>query len=80
MDQLDSIGLDGKQILNRLALANSFKDQGLNVQERDADLSSEDKFVVHKLPIEGIPEDNNVITIIEDTGVGKISPTKTKAN
>ena len=67
MDQLDSIGLDGKQILNRLALADSLKDQGLNVQERDVDPSSEDKFVVHKFPIEDIPKDNNVITILEDT-------------
>ena len=68
IDQLDSIGLDGKQILNRLALANSFKDQGLNFQERDVDPSSEDKVVVHELQEEDILEDSKVITILEDTG------------
>jgi hypothetical protein len=30
MDHLDSIGFDGKQVLNQLALADSLKDQGLN--------------------------------------------------
>jgi hypothetical protein len=35
MDQLDSIGLDGKQVLNRLALADSLKAQGSNAQERE---------------------------------------------
>jgi hypothetical protein len=30
MDQLDSIGLDGKQVSNRLALANSLKAQCSN--------------------------------------------------
>jgi hypothetical protein len=30
MDQLDSIGLDGKHVLNRLALADSLKAQGSN--------------------------------------------------
>jgi hypothetical protein len=30
MGQLDSIGLDGKHVLNRLALVDSLKDQGLN--------------------------------------------------
>jgi hypothetical protein len=34
MDQLDSIGLDGKQVLDRLAIANSIKAQGSNAQER----------------------------------------------
>jgi hypothetical protein len=34
MDQLDSIGLDGKQVLNRLALADLLKAQGSNAQER----------------------------------------------
>jgi hypothetical protein len=29
-DQLNPIGLDGKQISNRLALVDSLKDQGLN--------------------------------------------------
>jgi hypothetical protein len=33
-DQLNSIGLDGKQVSNRLGLANLLKDQGLNAQER----------------------------------------------
>ena len=49
MDQLDSIGLDGKQVSNQLALADSLKDQGFNAQERDVEPSSEDKVVVHKL-------------------------------
>jgi hypothetical protein len=30
MDHLDSIGFDGKQVSNQLALADSLKDQGLN--------------------------------------------------
>jgi hypothetical protein len=30
MDQLDSIGLDGKQVSNQLALADSLKAQGSN--------------------------------------------------
>jgi hypothetical protein len=67
-DQLDSIGLDDKQISNWLALADSLKDQGLNAQERDVEPSSEDKVVVHELQIEDTQEDNNVITISEDTG------------
>jgi hypothetical protein len=67
MDQLDSIGLDGKKDSNCLVLADSLKDQGLNAQERDVEPSSEDKVVVHELPIEDISEDNNVITVLEDT-------------
>jgi hypothetical protein len=66
-DQLDSIGLDGKQISNRLALVDSLKDQGLNAQERDVGPSSEDKVVVHELQIEDTQEDNSVIMISEDT-------------
>jgi hypothetical protein len=49
MDQLDSIGLDGKQVLNRLAIADSLKAQGSNAQERDVEPSSKDKVVVHEL-------------------------------
>jgi hypothetical protein len=49
MDQLDSIGLNGKQVLNRLAIADSLKAQGSNAQERDVEPSSEDKVVVHEL-------------------------------
>ena len=67
MDQSDLVGLDGKQILNRLALADSLKAQGLNAQERDVESSSEDKIVVHELKIEDILEDSKVITIPEDT-------------
>jgi hypothetical protein len=51
MDQLDSISLDGKQVLNRLAIADSLKAQGSNAQERDVEPSSEDKVVVHELQI-----------------------------
>jgi hypothetical protein len=51
MDQLDSISLDGKQVLNRLAIANSLKAQGSNAQEKDVEPSSEDKVVVHELQI-----------------------------
>jgi hypothetical protein len=51
MDQLDSIGLVGKQVSNQLALANSLKAQGLNAQERNVEPSSEDKIVVHELQI-----------------------------
>ena len=43
--QLESIGLDGKQVSNRLPLADSLKAQGSNVQERDVDPSSEDRVV-----------------------------------
>ena len=67
MDHLDSIGFDGKQVSNRLALADSLKAQGLNAHERDVDPSSEDKIVVHELKIEDILEDSKVITIPEDT-------------
>ena len=49
MDQLDSIGLDGKQVSNRLALADSLKAQSLDAHERDVEPSSEDKVVVHEL-------------------------------
>jgi hypothetical protein len=62
MDQLDSIGLDGKQVSNRLTLADSIKAQGSNAQERDVEPSSEDKVVVYELQIEDTQEDNNVIT------------------
>ena len=68
MDQLDSIGLDGKHVLNWLALADSLKAQGLNAQERDVEPSSEDKVVVHELKIEDIPKDNKLIIVLEDTG------------
>jgi len=68
MDQLDSIGLNGKQVSNQLALADSLKAQGLNARERDVELSSEDKDLVHELPIEDISEDNKVIIVLEDTG------------
>ena len=67
MDQLDSIGLDGKQVSNRLALADSLKDQGLNAQERDVEPSSEDKVVVYELQIKDILEGNEVIIVLEDT-------------
>jgi hypothetical protein len=65
-DQLDSISLDGKQVLNWLALADSFKNQALNAQERDVEPSSEDKVVVHELQNENTQEDNSVIMISED--------------
>jgi hypothetical protein len=68
MDQLNSIGLDGKQVLNRLALANSLKAQGSNAQEREVELSSEDNVVVYELQIKDTQENNNVITILDDTG------------
>jgi hypothetical protein len=68
MDQLNSIGLDGKQVLNRLALVDSFKAQGSNAQEREMESSSEDKVVVHELQIEGTQENSIVITISDDTG------------
>ena len=68
MDQLDSIGLDGKHISNRLTLADSPKDQRFTVQERDVDPSSEYKVVVHELQEEDILEDSKVIIILEDTG------------
>ena len=68
IDQLDSIGLDGKQVSNRLALADSLKAQSLNAQERDVKPSSEGKVVVDELQIEDILEDNKVITVPEGTG------------
>jgi hypothetical protein len=68
MNQLDSIGLDGKQVSNRLTLADSLKAQGLNAQERDVEPSSGNKVVVQELQVEHIPEDNKVITILEETG------------
>jgi hypothetical protein len=67
MDQLDSIGLDGKQVSNRLALADSFKAQGSNAQERDVEPSSGDKVVVQDLQVKDTQGDNNVIIISEDT-------------
>jgi hypothetical protein len=67
MDQLDSVGLDSKQVLNHLALADSLKAQGLNAQERDVEPTSEDKIVVHESKIEDISKDSKVITISEDT-------------
>ena len=54
MDQLDSIGLDGKQVLNQLALADSLEAQSLNAQERYVEPSSEDKVVVYELQIKDI--------------------------
>ena len=65
---MDSIGLDGKQDSNRLALADSLKAQSLNAQERDVEPSSEGKVVVDELQIEDIPEDSKVIIVPEDTG------------
>ena len=53
-DQLNLIGLDGKQVSNRLALADSLKAQDSNAQERDVEPS--------------ISKDNDVIIISEDTG------------
>jgi hypothetical protein len=55
IDQLDSIGLDRKHVSNRLALVDSLKVQGSNAQERDVELSSEDKIVVYELQIEDTP-------------------------
>jgi hypothetical protein len=52
MYQLNSIGLDSKQVLNRIALADSLKAQCSNAQEREVEPSSEDKVVVHELQIE----------------------------
>jgi hypothetical protein len=65
---LDSIGLDGKQVLNQLVLADSLKAQGSNAQEREVEPSSEDKVFVHKLQIEDTQENSNVIIISDDTG------------
>jgi len=70
MNQLDSIGLDGKHILNQLALADSLKAQGLNAQERDVKPSSEDKVVVYELKIGDILEDNKVLQF-QKTLVGR---------
>jgi hypothetical protein len=36
--------------------------------ERDVEPSDGDKVVIHELQIEDIPEDNKIITILEDTG------------
>jgi hypothetical protein len=80
MDQLDSIGLDGKQVLNRLEIVYSLKAQGSNAQERDVEPSSEDKVVVHELQIEDTQEDSNVIIVSKDTRGSEISPTRTKAD
>jgi outer membrane protease len=68
MDQLDLIGLDGKYVLNRIAIHDSLKAQGSNAQERDVEPSSEDKVVVHELQIEDTQEDSNVIIVSEDIG------------
>jgi hypothetical protein len=56
--------------LNRLALADidSLKAQGSNAQERDVESSSGDRVVVQELQIEDTQDNNNVITILEDTG------------
>lgn len=56
MDQLDSIGLGGKQVSNRLASADSLKAQGSNAQDRDLKPSSEDKVVVQELQFKDILE------------------------
>jgi hypothetical protein len=53
--------------LNRLAIADSLKAQGSNVQERDVEPSSEDKVVVHELQVEDTQEDSNVIIVSEGT-------------
>jgi len=68
MDQLDSIGLDGKQVSNQLALAYSLKAQGSNAQERDVEPSSEEKVVVQELQFKDTQEDKNVFIISEGTG------------
>jgi hypothetical protein len=68
IDQLDSIGLDGKRVSNRLALTDSLKAQSSNAQERDVKPLGEDKVVIHELQIEDSQEDNNVIIISEDIG------------
>jgi hypothetical protein len=65
--QLDSIGLDGKRISNWLALTDSLKAQGSNAQGRDVEPLSGDKVIVHELQIEDTQENNNVITISDDT-------------
>jgi hypothetical protein len=65
---LNSIGLDGKQVLNRLALADSLKAQCSNAQEKNVEPSSDDKVVVHQLQVKDISVDDNVTTISEDTG------------
>jgi hypothetical protein len=78
---LDSIGLNGKQVSNRLALVDSLKAHGSNAQERDVEPLSEDKVVVHELPIEDTQEDIKVITIPKDTrGQLKSLQPKQKAN
>ena len=45
MEQMESIGLDGKQVSNRLPFADSLKAQGSNVRESDVEPSSEDRVV-----------------------------------
>jgi hypothetical protein len=80
LDQLDSIGLEGKQVSNRLASADSLNAQGSNAQERDVKPSSEKKVVVHELQIGDILEDNELITIPKTLGVGEISSAEAKAD
>jgi hypothetical protein len=53
----------------------------LVAQEKDVELSSDDKVVVHQLQVEDISVDDNVTTISEDTGgADEISLTRAKAN
>jgi hypothetical protein len=42
--------------------------------------SSNDKVVVHQLQVKDILVDDNVTTILEDTGAGEISRTRAKAD
>jgi hypothetical protein len=68
IDQLNSIGLDGKQTLNWLTPTDSSEAATSNVTKRDVESSSGDKIVVHELQIGDIIEDSEVITIPKDTG------------
>jgi hypothetical protein len=53
----------------------------LVAQEKDVEPSSDDKVIVHQLHVEDISVDDNVTTILEDTGgAGEISPTRAKVD
>jgi hypothetical protein len=65
---LTSISLDGKQILNHLASANSSKCRSSNVKEGDLDPSRDDKVVVHDLKIGDVLKGSKVATTQEGIG------------
>jgi hypothetical protein len=79
-NQLDPIGLDGKQIWNWLALVDSSEYRSLNVKERDMEALNEDKVIVHEYQIGDTLEDIKVIRNPKDTGGGEISLTEAEAD